>query len=195
MLTTLLLLVASPPVTLERVVDGRDREVAVVARAERAEEAGRVEVRVVRGLIRRDIVLRSRLPKQGGVEVHEVWLDDGPALRLERPRDRSRVTIATPASSFRYHEEDAKTRTVLCAISRLDGLDPALPDAAEEIDKLERALAAAETPAPGPLKVLRFLRPPAVDSPPVRRRVPLPADGEGAATLAAIARAALDRTP
>lgn len=190
----LFLLLASPSVTLERILDGRDREVAVVARAERTDETGRVEVRVVRGLIRRDVVFRSRLPKQGGVEVHEVWLDDGPALRLERPRDRSRVTLATPASSFRFFEDDAKTRTVICGASRLDGLDPALPDAAEEIDLLERA-GVAVAPAPGPLKVLRLLRPPPVDSPPVRRRLPLSPEAEGAASLVELAAAALDRAP
>lgn len=195
MLAALLVLLASPPsVTLERVVDGRDREVAVVARAERTDETGRIEVRVVRGLIRRDVVFRTRTPKQGGVEVHEVWLDDGPALRLERPRDRSRVTLATPASSFRYFEDDARTRTVVCGVSRLEGMDPALPDAAEEIDLLERA-GVAVAPAPGPLKVLRLLRPPPVDSPPARRRQPLAADAEGAAALVELAAAALDRAP
>ncbi len=195
MLTALFVLLAAPPVvSLERIVDGRDREVAVVARAERTDETGRVELRVVRGLIRRDVVFRSRFPKQGGVEVHEVWLDDGPALRLERPRDRTRVTMATPASSFRYFEDDARTRTVLCGVSRLDGLDPALPDAAEEIDLLERA-GVAVAPAPGPLKMLRFLRPPPVDSPPVRRRQPMAADAQGAAALVEAAAAALDRGP
>lgn len=194
MFPLLLLLSAPPPVTLERIVDGRSREVAVVARVERGDAEGRTEARLVRGLVRRDVVLRVRLPKEGGVETHEVWLDDGPALRLERPRDQTRVTMATPASSVRYFEPDARTRSVLCAVSRLDGLDPALPEAAEEIDLLERA-GVAITAAPGPLKVLRLLRPPAIDSPPTRRRQALPDDDARGTELRAAVLAALDRLP
>ena len=112
----------TPKVTLERVVDGRGNRVCDVASVSAKTAGGRVHIRLVRGLVRSDLVLRheSRRGADGKeITVDEIRLGDGAPMRFERGGPGGRVAASSPASTLRYFEQDLARRTVRCNLSRL----------------------------------------------------------------------------
>jgi hypothetical protein len=185
-----------PKVTLEHVVDGRGNRVCDIAKAELKAEGVRRTAWVVRGLLRNDLVLT--LEAVGGqASLHEIGFAGRPVLRFASPSPGGRVTVTSPASSFRYFDVDLSRKTVRCNLSRLaDEADPDLLAAASEYGLLKQGLENGTAYAPEESPVLALLAakkqlPHA--SPPYRRSVPWTGGGPEADDLAAAARAAVVR--
>lgn len=102
---------------------------------------------LVSGLDRDDLLAIAVLPltaSPAGPTRHEIRLGSGLPLLLERRPDVPRVTASMGSGTFRFFLEDARSRTVRCALTRLvdegDGrllaalseLAQALPEAAGE---------------------------------------------------------------
>jgi hypothetical protein len=184
-----------PKVTLERVVDGRGNRVCDIASVSAKAGEARVHVRLVRGLVRSDLVLRheSRRGADGKeVTVDEIRLGDGPPMRFEGGGPGGRVTASSPASSFRYFEQDAARKTVRCNLSRLaEETDHSLLSAVA--DYLEQGLEDdGLAPEELPIFTLRTVekRPPP-PSQPVQKKAALPGDLPEAVELKAAVLAAL----
>ncbi|MEO8585318.1 MAG: hypothetical protein ABI584_04100 [Acidobacteriota bacterium] len=184
-----------PKITLERVVDGRGNRVCDIASASVKTKEGRLSVRLVRGLVRSDLFLRHEIRR--GAEGKEVTIDeirmgDGPPMRFERGGPGGRVAASSPASTFRYFEQDLARRTVRCNLSRLaEETDPSLLSAVA--DYLEQGLEDdGLAPEEQPIFTLRAVekRPPPL-SQPVRKKEPLPHDLVEAGELKAAVLAAL----
>lgn len=185
----------SPKVILERVVDGRGNRVCDLASASAKTGDARIHVRLVRGLVRGDLVLRHEARRgAGGKEatVDEIRFAGGPPLRFEGSGRGGRVAAASPVSTFRYFERDVARKTVRCNLARLAGeTDPALLSAVA--DYVEQGLEDdGLAPEELPVFTLRAVekRPPP-PSPPVRRKEALPADLPEARDLRAAVLAAL----
>lgn len=182
----------TPRVTRQRVLDRRGAEVARVVRVEETSEAGTHSLWLVEGLLRDDVLLRSRRPAPAEARSTSteagISLSGRPGMWFETSPD-GRVTATAPDSSFRFFREDAATRTVVCNLFRLaDGTDPALTAAVEELRPLAEALPGLfddVRPAIG-LIPLRSERPP---GPPPERRLE---DAGNDPTLDAMERRALD---
>ena len=184
-----------PKITLERVVDGRGNRVSDVANATAKTGEARVRVRLVRGLLRSDLVLRHEVRRGADgkdVTVDEIRLGDGAPMRFEGRGAGERVAASSPASTFRYFERDAARKTVRCNLARLvEETDHALLSAlAEYVEQglEESGLAPEELP----ILTLRALekRPP-LPSPPVRKKGPLPPDAPESREMTAAVLAAL----
>lgn len=184
-----------PKITLERVVDGRGNRVCDVASVSAKTGEARVHVRLVRGLVRSDIVLRheSRRGADGReITVDEIRLGNGPPMRFEGGGPGGRVAASSPASTFRYFEQDAARKTVRCNLSRLaEETDHSLLSAVA--DYLEQGLEDdGLAPEELPIFTLHAVekRPP-LPSQPVRKKAVLPGDLPEAGELMAAVLAAL----
>jgi hypothetical protein len=181
-----------PKVTLEHVVDGRGNRVCDVAKAELRAEGVRRSAWVVRGLFPSDLVLT--LESVGRAAIHEIGFAGRPALRFASPSPGGRITVTSPASTFRFFETDVSRKTVRCNLSRLaEETDHDLVRAAGEY--LEQGLeddgvSSEEFPVFALAGVER--RPP-LAVPPTRKTVPWTDGGPEADDLAAAARAAVTR--
>jgi hypothetical protein len=180
-------------VTLERVVDGRGNRFCDIATATAKAEGMTRSARVVRGLLRDDLVLAYEAVGSSA-RLYAISIGRGAPLRFETSGPGGRVTASSPLSSFRYFEHDLVLRTVRCNLSRLaDETDGGLLRAAAEY--MEQGLE-ADGLSPEELPVLALAAaerrpPPAV--PPTRRTVPWMDGGADADDLAAAARAAIAR--
>ncbi len=185
-----------PKITLERIVDGRGNRVCDVANASVKVGEARVHVRLVRGLVRSDLVLRheARRGAEGkDVTVDEIRLGDGAPLRIEGGGPGGRAGASSPVSTFRYFDRDVGRKTVRCNLWRLvQEADPGLLDAVAEYAQMKQAL--AEAYGSGELPVLTLLavekRPPQPSSP-TRKKIPLPDDAPDAEALRAAVLAVL----
>jgi hypothetical protein len=185
-----------PKVTVERIVDGRGNRVCDVAKASVKHENERRSAWVVRGLLRSDLVLRRSVHRDansGEATVDEIRLGDRAPLRFEGGAPGSRVTAASPASTFRYFDVDVARLTVRCNLSRLvEETDRELLGAAADYWALKQGM--GEKVSIEELPVLMLLsiekRPPH-PSPPIRKRVPLADDAPEAGELKTAALAAL----
>jgi hypothetical protein len=185
-----------PKVTLERVVDGRGNRVCDIAKVSAKSDNERRSAWVVRGLLRSDLVLRRvvrRDANTGESTFDEVRLGDRAPLRFEGGAPGSRITAASPASTFRYFDVDVTRLTVRCNLSRLvEETDHELLNAGAEYWALKQGM--GEKTSIEELPVLMLLaiekRPPH-PSPPTRKRNPLPDDAPEAESLRAAALAAL----
>jgi len=184
-----------PKVTLERVVDGRGNRVCDIASVSVKTAAARVHVRLVRGLVRSDLVLRHEARRGADgkeITVDEIRLGDGAPMRFEGRGAGERVAASSPASTFRYFERDAARKTVRCNLARLvEETDHALLSAVA--DYVEQGLE-DDGLAPEELPVFTLhaveKRPP-LPSPPVREKGPLTGDLPEAGELKAAVLAAL----
>ena len=182
-----------PKVTLERVVDGRGNRFCDVATATAKAEGATRSARVVRGLLRDDLILTYEAVGNSA-RLYAISMGSGAPMRFETSGPGGRVTASSPLSSFRYFEHDLVLRTVRCNLSRLaDETDGGLLRAAAEY--MEQGLE-ADGLSPEELPVLALATaekrpPPAV--PPIRRTVPWTDGGADADDLAAAARAAIAR--
>jgi hypothetical protein len=185
-----------PNVILERVVDGRGNRVCDIAKASAKGENERRSAWVVRGLLKSDLVLRRQVRRDantGESTFDEIRLGDRAPLRFEGGAPGSRVTAASPASTFRYFDVDVTRMTVRCNLSRLvDETDHELLSAGAEYWAMKQGL--GEKVSIEELPVLMLLaiekRPPH-PSPPTRKRNPLPDDAPEAEALRTAALAAL----
>jgi hypothetical protein len=176
-----------PKIALERVVDGRGNRVCDIASASAKTGETRVHLRLVRGLVRSDLVLRHEVRRGAGgreISLDEIRLGGGAALRFEGGSPAGRVAASSPASTFLYFERDVSRKTVRCNLARLaEETDHALLAAAAEY--LEQGLEddglAPEETAIMTLHAVEKRPPPA--SPPSRRKVPLPDDAPEAEAL------------
>jgi hypothetical protein len=186
-----------PKVTLERIVDGRGNRVCDIAKASVRSENERRSAWVVRGLVRSDLVLLRRVHKDansGEATADEIRLGDRAPLRFEGGAPGSRVTAASPASTFRYFDVDVTNATVRCNLSRLvEETDHELLGAGAEYWAMKQGM--GEKVSIEELPVLMLLaiekRPPH-PSPPIRKKEPLSEDAPEAAALKSAALAALD---
>jgi hypothetical protein len=182
-----------PKVTLERVVDGRGNRFCDVATATAKAEGVTRSARVVRGLLRDDLVLTFEVLGHSA-RLYAISLGGGAPLRFEASGPGGRVTVSSPLSSFRYFEHDLGLRTVRCNLARLaDETDRGLLRAAADYVEQgleDDGLAAEELPVLA-LAAAEKRPPPAV--PPTRRSVPWTDGGAEADDLAAAARAAVAR--
>jgi hypothetical protein len=182
-----------PKVALERVVDGRGNRFCEVATATAKAEGVTRSARVVRGLLRDDLVLTFEAVGSSA-RLYTISLGGGAPLRFETSGSGGRVTVSSPVSTFRYFEPDLGLRTVRCNLSRLaDEANRDLLRAAA--DYMEQGLE-DDGLSPEELPVLALAAavkrpPPAV--PPTRRTVPWTDGGAEADDLAASARAAMPR--
>ena len=185
-----------PKVTLERIVDGRGNRVCDIAKASVRSGNERRSAWVVRGLLRSDLVLRRQVRRDantGESTFDEIRLGDQAPLRFEAGAPGSRITAASPASTFRYFDVDVARPTVRCNLSRLvDETDHELLGAAGDYWVLKQGL--GEKVSVEELPVLMLLaiekRPP-LPSPPVRKKGPLSADLPEAGDLKAAVLVAL----
>lgn len=184
-----------PKVVLERVVDGRGNRVCDIASAAVKTGEARLHVRLVRGLVRSDLVLRheARRGAEGKeITVDEIRLGDGAPMRFEGSGPGGRVAASSPVSTFRYFDRDVARKTVRCNLARLvEETDHSLLSAVA--DYLEQGLEDdGLAPEELPIFTLRAVekRPP-LPSPPVRKKGPLSADLPEAADLKAAVLAAL----
>jgi hypothetical protein len=185
-----------PKVTLERIVDSRGNRVCDVAKASVKHDNESRGAWVVRGLLRSDLILRREALKDansGEVTVNELRLDDHTPLRFERGAPGSRVTAASPASTFRYFDVDVTRLTVRCNLSRLvQETDPDLLNAIAEYGLMKQGLGEAYGPEELPvLSLLAVEKRPPHPSPPIRKKGPLSEDAPEAAELEAAALAVL----
>jgi len=186
----------SPKITLERIVDGRGNRVCDIAKASVMRDNERRSAWLVRGLLRSDLVLRRQVHKDansGEATVDEIRLGDRAPLRFEGGGPGSRITAASPASTFRYFDVDVTRMTVRCNLSRLvEETDHELLSAGAEYWAMKQGM--GEKVSIEELPVLMLLaiekRPPH-PSPPIRRKEPLSEDVSEAAELKAAALAAL----
>lgn len=169
-----------PRVVLERVVDGRGNRVCDIASASVKTGEARVHVRLVRGLVRSDLILRHEArPGAEGKEitVDEIRLGDGAPMRFEGSGPGGRVAASSPVSTFRYFDRDVARKTVRCNLSRLvEETDHSLLSAVA--DYVEQGLEDdGLAPEELPIFTLRAVekRPP-LPSAPVRKKGPLSAD-------------------
>lgn len=184
-----------PKVALERVVDGRGNRVCDIASASVKTGEARVHVRLVRGLVRSDLVLRHEArPGAEGKEitVDEIRLGDGAPMRFEGSGPGGRVAASSPVSTFRYFDRDVARKTVRCNLARLaEETDHSLLSAVA--DYVEQGLE-DDGLAPEEMGIftLRAVekRPP-LPSAPVRKKGPLSADLPEAGELKAAVLAAL----
>jgi hypothetical protein len=184
-----------PKVTLERVVDGRGNHVCDVANATVKTGEARVRVRLVRGLLRSDLVLRHEVRRGAegkDITVDEIRLGDGAPMRFEGRGVGERVAASSPASTFRYFDRDVARKTVRCNLARLvEETDHALLSAVA--DYAEQGLEESGlAPEELPIFTLRAVekRPP-LPSSPVRKKGPLSVDLPEAVELKAAVLAAL----
>ena len=182
-----------PKITLERVVDARGNRVCDIASATVKTAEARIHVRLVRGLVPSDLVLRHEA-RGGGREatVDEIRLGNAAAMRFEGRDPTGRVSASSPVSTFRYFDRDVPTKTVRCNLARLaEETDHSLLTAVG--DYLEQGLE-DDGLAPEELPILTLhaveKRPPPV-SPPTRRKVKLPDDASEAESLRAAVLALL----
>ena len=185
-----------PKITLERVVDGRGNRVSDIAGASVKTGEGRAHVRLVRGLLRSDLVLRheTRRGAEGKeITVDEIRLGDGAPMRFEGSGPGGRIAASSPVSTFRYFDRDLARKTVRCNLWRVvQEADPGLLDAVAEYAQTKQALAEAYGPEELPvLTLLAVEKRPPHPSPPARRKVPLPDDAPEAEALRAAVLAAL----
>ena len=186
-----------PNATLERIVDGRGNRVCDIAKASAKGENERRSAWVVRGLLKSDLVLRRQVRRDantGESTFDEIRLGDRVSLRFEGGAPGSRVTAASPVSTFRYFDVDVTRLTVRCNLSRLvEETDHELLGAAADYWVLKQGL--GEKVSIKELPVLMLLaiekRPPH-PSPPIRKKQPLSEDAPEAPELKAAALAALD---
>ncbi len=151
---------------------------------------------VVRGLLRSDLVLRREVRRDansGESTVDEIRLGDGAPLRFEGGAPGSRVTAASPVSTFRYFDVDVTRPTVRCNLSRLvEETDHELLGAAADYWAMKQGM--GEKVSIEELPVLMLLaiekRPP-LPSPPIRKKKPLSEDAPEAVDLKSAALAAL----
>jgi hypothetical protein len=184
-----------PRVVLERVVDGRGNRVCDIASASVKTGEARVHVRLVRGLVRSDLILRHEArPGAEGKEitVDEIRLGDGAPMRFEGSGPGGRVAASSPVSTFRYFDRDVARKTVRCNLSRLaEETDHSLLSAVA--DYVEQGLE-DDGLAPEEMGIftLRAVekRPP-LPSAPVRKKGPLSADLPEAGKLKAAVLVAL----
>ena len=184
-----------PKITLERVVDGRGNRVCDIASASVKTGEARVHVRLVRGLVRSDLVLRHEA--RGGAEGKEITVDeirvgDAAPMRFEGSGPGGRVAASSPVSRFRYFDRDVARNTVRCNLARLaEETDHSLLSAvADYIDQglEDDGLAPEELP----IFTLRAVeKRPSPPSAPVRKKGPLSADVPEAEELKAAVLAAL----
>jgi len=177
------------------VVDGRGNRVCDVASAAVKTGQARVRVRLVRGLVRSDLVLRHedrRGPDGKDITVDEIRLGDGAPMRFEGSGPGGRVAASSPVSTFRYFDRDVARKTVRCNLSRLAEETEHFLLAAVA-DYVEQGLGEGGfSPEELPIFTLRAVeRRPPLPSPPVRKKGPLPADAPEAADLKAAVLAAL----
>jgi len=184
-----------PKVTLERVVDGRGNRVCDIASVSVKTAEARVHVRLVRGLLRSDLVLRheARRGAEGKeITVDEIRLGDGAPMRFESSGPGGRIAASSPVSIFRYFERDLARKTVRCNLARLvEETDHFLLSAVA--DYVEQGLEdAGLAPEELPVFTLRAVekRPP-LPSPPVRKKGPLTGDLPEAGELRSAVLAAL----
>jgi len=184
-----------PRVVLERVVDGRGNRVCDIASASVKTGEARVHVRLVRGLVRSDLILRHEArPGAEGKEitVDEIRLGDGAPMRFEGSGPGGRVAASSPVSTFRYFDRDVARKTVRCNLSRLaEETDYSLLSAVA--DYVEQGLE-DDGLAPEEMGIFRLRavekRPP-LPSAPVRKKGPLSADLPEAGKLKAAVLVAL----
>jgi hypothetical protein len=184
-----------PRVVLERVVDGRGNRVCDIASASVKTGEARIHVRLVRGLVRSDLILRHEArPGAEGKEitVDEIRLGDGAPMRFEGSGPGGRVAASSPVSTFRYFDRDVARKTVRCNLSRLaEETDHSLLSAVA--DYVEQGLE-DDGLAPEEMGIftLRAVekRPP-LPSAPVRKKGPLSADLPEAGKLKAAVLMAL----
>jgi len=186
----------APRVTLERIVDGRGNRVCDIAKASVKSENERRSAWVVRGLLKSDLVLNRQVRRDsntGESTVDELRLGDHTPLRFESGAPGSRVTAASPASTFRYFDVDVKRPTVRCNLSRLvEETDPDLLNAVADYGLMKQGLGEAYGPEELPvLSLLAVEKRPPHPSPPIRKRNPLSEEAPEAAELKAAALAAL----
>jgi hypothetical protein len=184
-----------PKITLERVVDGRGNRVSDIASASVKTGEARVHVRLVRGLMRSDLVLRHEArPGAEGKEitVDEIHLGDGATMRFEGSGQGGRVAASSPVSTFRYFDRDVARKTVRCNLFRLaEETDHFL--LAAVADYLEQGLEDdGLAPEELPVFTLRAVekRPPHPSSP-TRKKILLPDDAPEAGALRAAVLTAL----
>ncbi len=185
-----------PNVTLERVVDGRGNRVCDVAKAFLKLDNESRTAWVVRGLLRSDLILRRearRDANSGESTVDEIRLGDRAPLRFEGGAPGSRMTAASPASTFRYFDVDLTRMTVRCNLSRLvEETDHELLGAGAEYWAMKQGMgekvSIEELPV---LMLLAIEKRPRNPSPPIRKKQPLPEDAPEAAELKAAVLAAL----
>ena len=186
----------SPPkIVLERVVDGRGNRVCDIARATVKTREARIHVRLVRGLMGSDLVLRHEIRRGADgkdVTIDEIRLGARMPMRFEGSGPGGRVAASSPASTFRYFDGDVARKTVRCNLSRLvEETDHLLLSAvAEYVEQgLEDDGLAPEETAIFTLRAVEK-RPP-LPSAPVRKKGPLSADLPDAVELQAAVLAAL----
>jgi hypothetical protein len=183
----------APKVTLERVVDGRGNRFCDVATANAKAEGVTRSARVVRGLLRDDLVLTFEAVGSSA-RLYTISLGGGTPLRFEASGPGGRVTVFSPLSSFRYFEHDLGLRTVRCNLSRVaDETDRNLLRAAADYVEQgleDDGLSAEELPV---LALAAAVKRPPPAVAPTRRIVPWTDGGAGADDLAAAARAAIAR--
>ena len=184
-----------PRVVLERVVDGRGNRVCDIASASVKTGEARVHVRLVRGLVRSDLILRheARRGAEGKeITVDEIRLGDGAPMRFEGSGPGGRVAASSPVSTFRYFDRDVARKTVRCNLARLaEETDHSLLSVVA--DYVEQELEDdGLAPEELPIFTLRAVekRPP-LPSPPVRKKGPLSADLPEAGDLKAAVLVAL----
>jgi hypothetical protein len=182
-------------IVLERVVDGRGNRVCDIASASVKTGEARVHVRLVRGLVRSDLVLRheARRGTEGReITVDEIRLGGGAPMRFEISSPGGRVAASSPVSTFRYFDRDVARKTVRCNLARLaEETDHILLSAVA--DYVEQGLEDdGLAPEELPIFTLHAVekRPP-LPSPPVRKKWPLSADLPEAGELKAAVLAAL----
>ena len=182
---------------LERIVDGRGNRVCDIAKASVKGENERRSAWIVRGLLRSDLVLRRQVHKdanRGEATVDEIRLGDRSPLRFEGGAPGSRVTAASPASTFRYFDIDVTRPTVRCNLSRLvEETDHELLGAGAEYWAMKQGMGEKASVEEMPVLMLlavekRLPRP----SPPIRKKQQLSEDAPEASELKAAALAVLD---
>ena len=184
-----------PKVTLERIVDGRGNRVCDIASASVKAGGARIHVRLVRGLVRSDLVLRheARRGAEGKeITVDEIRVGDGVPMRFEGGGPGERVAASSPASTFRYFDQDVARKTVRCNLFRLaEETDHSLLSAVA--DYLEQGLEDdGLAPEELPIFTLRAVeKRPRSPSSPVRKKGSLSADLPEAVELKAAILAAL----
>jgi hypothetical protein len=184
-----------PKVTLERVVDGRGNRVCDIASVSVKTAEARIHIRLVRGLVRSDLVLRheTRRGAEGKeVTVDEIRLGDGAPMRFEGSGPGGRVAASSPVSTFRYFDRDLARKTVRCNLSRLVGeTDHFLLSAVA--DYVEQGLEDdGLAPEEQPIFTLHAVeKRPTLPSSPVRKKGPLTGDPPEAGELKAAVLAAL----
>jgi hypothetical protein len=185
----------APKVALERVVDGRGNRVCDIASVSVKTAEARIHIRLVRGLVRSDLVLRheARRGAEGkDVTVDEIRLGDGAPMRFEGSGPGGRIAASSPVSTFRYFERDLARKTVRCNLARLgEETDHFLLLAVA--DYVEQGLEDdGLAPEEQPIFTLHAVekRPP-LPSPLVRKKGPLTGDPPEAEELKAAVLAAL----